>query len=70
MQGKTIEAIVKNGQIVLTEDFKLPEMTKIYVVIPKTVNQKTARIMSPRLVDKSKLADFEYEIIDIADDEI
>ena len=68
MQDTTIEGIVKNGQIVLSQDIKLPEMTKVYVVVPKTVPPK--RIMSPRLVDKSKLADFEREIIDIEDDEI
>jgi hypothetical protein len=68
MQTTTIEGFVKNGQIKLTEDFKLTEMTRVYVVIPMNTSQK--RIMSPRLVDKSKLADFEREIIDIEDDEI
>ena len=69
MQVTTIEGIVKNGQIQLSEDVKLPELAKVYVVVPN-MERKTAKIMSPRLVDKSKLKDFEREIIDIEDDEI
>ena len=69
MQVTTIEGIVKNGQIQLSEDVKLPELAKVYVVVPN-LEKRTAKIMSPRLVDKSKLKDFEREIIDIEDDEI
>ncbi len=69
MQVTTIEGIVKNGQIQLSEDVKLPELAKVYVVVPN-MERKTAKIMSPRLVDKSKLKDFEREIIEIEDDEI
>ncbi|HEY0459252.1 MAG TPA: hypothetical protein VGC97_08970 [Pyrinomonadaceae bacterium] len=69
MQITTIEGIVKNGQIHLTEDIKLPESTKVYVVVPN-LERRTARIMSPRLVDKTRLKDFEREIIEIEDDEI
>lgn len=69
MQVTTIEGIVKNGQIHLTEDIKLPEAAKVYVVVPN-LEKRTARIMSPRLVNKSKLKDFEREIIEIEDDEI
>lgn len=53
MQVTTVEGIVKNGQIHLTEEIKLPEMAKVYVVVPN-LERKTAKIMSPRLVDKTK----------------
>ena len=69
MQVRTVEGIVKNGQIHLTEEITLPEMTKVYVVVP-TLEKRTARIMSPRLVDKERLRDFEREIIEIEEDEI
>lgn len=69
MQVTTIEGVVKDGQIHLTEDIKLPEATKVYVVVPN-LEERTARIMSPRLVDKSKLKEFEREIIEIEDDEV
>lgn len=69
MQVATFEGIVENGQIRLTEDVKLPESAKVYVVVPN-LEKRTAKIMSPRLVDKEKLKDFEREIIEIEDDEI
>ncbi len=69
MQVTAIEGIVKNGLIHLTEDLHLPEMAKVYVLVPN-LEKRTAKIMSPRLVDKERLKDFEREIIEIEDDEI
>ena len=69
MQVTTIEGIVKDGQIQLTEDVKLPESAKVYVVVP-SLERRTAKIMSPHLVDKEKLKDFEREVIEIEDDEV
>lgn len=69
MQITTIEGVVKNGQILLSEDVKLPESTKVYVLVPD-VQRQTARIMSPRLVDKERMKDFDREIIEIEDEEI
>ncbi len=68
MQVTTIQGIVKDGQIQLTEDVKLPEAATVYVVVPN-LEKRTVRIMSPRLVDKGKLSDFEREIIEIEDDD-
>ena len=68
MQLTAIEGIVRNGQIQLPENTKLPESAKVYIVI--TPVEKVQRVMSPRLVDKSKLKDFEREIIEIEDDEV
>ena len=69
MQVTTIQGIVKNGQIHLSEDVKLPEAATVYVLVPN-LEKRTARIMSPHLVDKERLKDFEREIIEIEDDEI
>lgn len=66
MQVKTIEGIVKNGQIQITEDVKLPEMAKVYIVIPPTETGK--KIMSPRLANKVDAKQFE-KIVEI-DDEV
>lgn len=68
MQVTTIEGIVKNGQIHLSEDVNLPESAKVYVIVPD-LQRKRARIMSPRLVDKEKMKDFEREIIEIEEDD-
>ncbi|MGD9561045.1 MAG: hypothetical protein AB7F88_02360 [Pyrinomonadaceae bacterium] len=70
MQVTTIEGIVKNGQIHLSEDVHLPESARVYVIVPDLQRQR-ARIMSPRVVDKSKMKDFDREIIEIdKDDEV
>ena len=69
MQVTTIQGIVKNGQIHLSENVQLPEAATVYVVVPN-LEKRPARIMSPRLVDKERLKDFEREIIEIEDDEI
>lgn len=68
MQVTTIEGIVKNGKIHLSEDVNLPEAAKVYVIVPDLQRQR-ARIMSPRPVDKSKLKDFDREIIEIDEDD-
>ncbi len=36
MQITTIQGIVKNGQIHLSEDVKLPEMTEVVVIVPNS----------------------------------
>ncbi len=69
MQVTTIQGIVKNGPIHLSEDVDLPEAATVYVLVPN-LEKRTAKIMSPRLVDKERLKDFEREIIEIEDDEI
>lgn len=69
MQITTIEGIVRNGRIHLSEDVHLPESTKVYVLVPD-VQRQPARIMSPRLIDRDRMKDFEREIIEIEDDEI
>jgi hypothetical protein len=70
MEVTTFQGVVENGKIQLGESVKLPEKTVVYVVVPNSANNRIPRIMSPQLVDKSKLADFEREIIEISDDEI
>ncbi len=68
MQITTIEGIVKNGQIHLSEDVKLPEMAKVYVVIPPSETSK--KIMSPRLANKADAQRFVKIIEADVDDEI
>ena len=68
MQITTIEGIVENGQIRLMEEVKLPEMTKVYVVIPP--DESVKRIMSPRLVIKADSKYFEKIVEVDVDDEV
>lgn len=69
MQVTTIQGIVKNGQIHLSEDIKLPEAAKVYVVVPN-MEKRTAKVMSPRLVNKSDAAMFVRTIEEDIPDEV
>ena len=43
MQVKTFQGEVRNGQVFLTPDIRLPDKTKVYVVVPEfepTVNRE------------------------------
>ena len=66
MQVTTIQGIVKNGQIHLSEDVKLPEATTVYVVVPN-LEKRTVRIMSPRLANKADADRFVKTIKDDKD---
>jgi len=60
----TFEGIVENGQIRLPAAVRLPERTKVYVVIPDVEVQPAAYIGSPRLVHPEQAADFQKEVIE------
>ena len=64
MGVKTFEGIVENGYIRLPTTIRLPERTKVYVVIPDTEVQTTAYIGSPRLVRPEQAGDFTKEVIE------
>jgi len=68
MQVTTIQGIVKNGQIHLSEDVKLPEMAEVYVVIPPTKNFK--KIMSPHLANKADAKKFVKKVEEDVEDEL
>lgn len=70
MQGRyhkigilTIEGVVDNRQIKLTSDVRLPEHTKVLVVVPDTVIEQSAHLYSPRLKNQNEEADFRTESI-------
>lgn len=69
MQITTIQGIVKDGQIQLTEDYELPEAAEVYVIVPK-MEKRTAKIMSPHLVNKEDAKFFEKTVEDDYDDEV
>ncbi|MGQ0541971.1 MAG: hypothetical protein ACT4O9_09000 [Blastocatellia bacterium] len=67
MSVTTLEGTVKNGQVILPEGSTLPEAAKVYVLVPDAL-PRSPRVWSPRLLDKSKLADLELEVSDIEDE--
>lgn len=64
MQVMTYEAIVEDGQIKLSDSVRLPEKTKVYVVVPGTPVQPRVLIASPRLKHPEQAADFAKEVIE------
>lgn len=61
---QTYEAIYESGAIRLANNVRLPEHTKVYVVVPETVQEPVYHIASPRLADPRQAADFVKEMID------
>ena len=64
----TIEGIVDNGQIKLASDVRLPEHTKVYVVVPDMKIEQTAHLFSPRLKNPEEVAEFEMEVVEESPD--
>ena len=64
----TIEGIVDNSQIRLKTNIRLPEKTKVYVVVPDVQIEQIARIFSPRLAHPEQATDFKMEIVEESPD--
>ena len=60
----TLEGVVDNGEIRLTSNVRLPENTKVYVIVPDFEIEQVARIHSPQLAEPQQAADFKMEIIE------
>jgi hypothetical protein len=63
MNVATFEGIVENGQIKLPENVRVPERTKVYVVIPGAGQPSATRLMSPRLAHAEQAQDFKVTVI-------
>jgi hypothetical protein len=61
----TIQGVIENGHVVLSEPIDLQENKVVYVVIPNFESPK--RILSPRLADKNQAVDFIKEVDDLSD---
>jgi hypothetical protein len=62
MSVLALEVIVDHGFIRLPPDVKLPDKTKVYVIVPAKLTQKTARLLSPRLTNPEQVSDFVMEV--------
>lgn len=58
----TFEGIVEQGQIRLKNNVRLPENTRVFVVVPEVEVEKVACAVSPRLTHREDAKDFEMEI--------
>ena len=62
MSVTTFEGIVEDGQIRLSTGVRLPDKTRVFVVVPDLQVEPVARIVSPRLAHSQQAADFVMEI--------
>jgi predicted DNA-binding antitoxin AbrB/MazE fold protein len=62
--SQTYEAIYEGGVIRLVDDIRLPDHTKVYVVVPEAVEKSNCHIRSPRLLHPHEAADFVKEVVE------
>jgi len=58
----TYEGIVEKGKILLRTGVRLPERTKVLVVVPDLGARKSAQVNTPRLVHPEQASDFKLAI--------
>lgn len=58
----TFEGFVEQGQIRLKDNVRLPENTRVFVVVPDVQVEQVAHIVTPRLARREDAADFEMEV--------
>jgi len=65
MGATTFEGVVEQGQIKLNSDVRLPDGTKVYIVVPDIeIEEKGVYLRSPRLACPEQVGDFEMEVIE------
>ena len=66
MSVATFEGVVEQGRIRLESGVRLPENTRVYVVVPDIRVERSARMISPRLAHPEQAKEIELEVIDEA----
>ncbi|MFP4057364.1 MAG: hypothetical protein ACLF0G_10895 [Candidatus Brocadiia bacterium] len=69
MGVSSFEGIVENGRIRLPDSVRLPEKTRVYVVIPDVQPGPRAHVHSPRLAHREQASDFAKKIVEAPPDE-
>jgi len=64
----TLEGIVEDGQIRLKSNVRLPERTKVYVVVPDIQVERVVRVVSPRLAHPEQATDFKMGVFENTSD--
>jgi hypothetical protein len=56
--------VIEQGQIRLKTNVRLPDNTRVLVVVPDVQVAQVAHVYSPYLADPDRVADFEMEVIE------
>jgi hypothetical protein len=62
MKVTAFEGFVENGQIKLPESVRLPEQTRVYVIVPASEPTPNLHLISPRLTHPEEASDFVKEV--------
>ena len=68
MSVLALEGIVDRGLIRLPSDVKLPDRTKVYIIVPASRPYQKAHLYSPRPADPKQARDFVMEVSEERDD--
>jgi len=58
----TLEGVVERDRIRLKTNVRLPENTRVYVIVPDVQVEQVALVFSPRLAHPKQAADFKMEM--------
>ena len=64
MKVVTYEATVENGQVKLSEEVRLPENARVYVVVTGVADASSPVVGSPRLAHPEQARDFVKEVLE------
>lgn len=62
MSVLALEAVVERDLFRLPLDVKLPDRTKVYIIVPANLMPKKAKVVSPRLAHPEQARDFVMEV--------
>ncbi len=68
MALSTYEGIVEDRRVRLPDDVKLPEHTRVYVVVPGDAPPARVRVRSPRLAHSEQAPDFAKKVLEASSD--
>ena len=60
----TIEGVVDRGRIRLKSKIRLPDKTRVYVVVPDIQVEQIVHVLSPRLAHREQAADFALQVLE------
>jgi hypothetical protein len=64
----TLEGVVEDGQIRLPENVRLPNSTRVYVVVPGVDIAQTVRLHTPRLAHPEQADNFVMSVAEEVSD--
>ena len=67
MFGRTYEGTIINGQVRFSEEVKLPERSRVLVIVPEEDQPLTGHVYTPRLAQPEKVRDFAMEVEEARD---